>query len=454
MNIAKRKARTVVGIAASAGLIVGLTGTPVAWADSTVTATEGVNIRSGPSTSKSIIGGLYRGQTITAVKTKSGWTKVRFDGDTGYISARYLIKGSKSKKATKISIETTRLTTSRLNVRTGPSLQNGVVQVLNTGTRVKLTGNYKRGYCEIALGGKRRWISTQYLASSSNGLRKVTGKRVATADLLVRTSSDSGFKVITEIKKGGSVSITGASQNGKAQIVYKGAIRWVTAKYLKSGAASQPSTPSLPKAKGKKYATAPLDIRSASSKNHKVLGEVSKGTKLTVTGVVKNGRAQIIHNGALRWVTAQYLSNSKPKATSNNSGSNNGSNNGGGGPINGSGLSGLRPSTKNVLQAAHARFPQVNTFYGVRPDSIPDHPSGKALDIMIPGNYHSSSGRALGQEIANWAKANQSSLNIEYIIWDQKIWNVKRSGEGWRYMADRGGDSSNHKNHVHITVLN
>ena len=38
------------------------------------------------------------------------------------------------------------------------------------------------------------------------------------------------------------------------------------------------------------------------------------------------------------------------------------------------------------------------------------------------------------------------------MIWDQHIWNNERSGDGWRYMANRGSDSANHKNHVHITV--
>ena len=36
------------------------------------------------------------------------------------------------------------------------------------------------------------------------------------------------------------------------------------------------------------------------------------GTKLSITGVVKNGRAQIVYNNAARWVTAKYLSTTKP----------------------------------------------------------------------------------------------------------------------------------------------
>ena len=70
---------------------------------------------------------------------------------------------------------------------------------------------------------------------------------------------------------------------------------------------------------------------------------------------------------------------------------------------------------------------------------------------MIPA-YGSASGRALGQEIASWARANADSLGIQYVIWNQHIWNVQRDEDGWRYMADRGSDSANHKNHVHITV--
>ena len=41
---------------------------------------------------------------------------------------------------------------------------------------------------------------------------------------------------------------------------------------------------------------------------------------------------------------------------------------------------------------------------------------------------------------------------MHYVIWNQRIWNIQRDREGWRYMADRGGDSANHMNHVHVTV--
>ena len=80
----------------------------------------------------------------------------------------------------------------------------------------------------------------------------------------------------------------------------------------------------------------------------------------------------------------------------------------------------------------------------MRPGLFTDHSTGRALDLMIP-NYRSASGKALGYDVAAWAKANAKSLGINYVIWNQHIWNVTRDSEGWRYMADRGGDSANHR---------
>ncbi|NLT30659.1 MAG: hypothetical protein GXX86_09425 [Propionibacterium sp.] len=104
-----------------------------------------------------------------------------------------------------------------------------------------------------------------------------------------------------------------------------------------------------------------------------------------------------------------------------------------------------------MVAESRTRFPTITTYYGVRADPLPDHPSGRAVDIMIP-NYRTSAGQSLGSSIAEWAKANASRLNVEYIIWNQRIWSVARSKEDWRYMAGRGSDTANHKDHVHITV--
>lgn len=458
--------RRGVGVLAAAAVMAGgaamaVPSSATADADRLTTWTS-LNVRSSPSASSSIVGGLYPGQLVTADgAARNGWTPVIYNGKRAWVSSQYVrVSGSgkasspSGTSAASSSKAGSMSTTAAVNLRSGPSTSTKVVTVLANGTRVSTTGTYRNGFAEVRWGGATRWISTQYLkpATSSSGgggnsssLPKVTGTRVATTALMVRTTSDSSFKNLGDVPKGTVLSITGVTRNGVAQIVYRGAVRWVNAQYL-AKPASGPSTPATPKVTGYRYATTALMIRTTSDASFKNLGDVPKGTRLAITGVTRNGVAQVVHNKAVRWVNARYLS-ATPPATGSRPPAGDSSG------VSGSGLSGLRPSTKALLNQVHQRYPQISWYNGVRPDAIPDHPSGRALDVMLSSNYRNADQQRLGREIAEWAKTNARSLGVEYIIFDQKIWNVKRASEGWRYMADRGSDNANHKNHVHITML-
>jgi len=434
--------RTLIKLRAAAalvalGVILSLMWPQAAGATTQMTATVGVNIRSGATTQSSILGGLYRGQTVTAISSAAGWTKITFGGSTAYVASKYLSKGKDLPVPKKIGAGTVKITTTALNLRTGPGLSYRVIKVLKGGTKVTLTGKTARGWAQLINGKSTGWSSMQYLASPTTGRPAIIGKRVATADLDIRTTSGANAKTVAEVKKGTALSVTGAIQNGRAQIIYKGAIRWVTAKYLTNLKSNLPAPPKLPKITGTRYATATLNIRSTYADKYKLITEVPRGTKLNITGVVKNGRMQIIFEKAVRWVTAKYLSKSVPSSVP---------------PSWRAVERGLKPNAVKVHRAARAKFPQITTYYTLRAGVFTDHSTGRALDLMIP-NYRSASGKALGYKVAAWAKANAKPLGINYVIWNQHIWNVTRDSEGWRYMADRGGDSANHKNHVHITVF-
>jgi uncharacterized protein YgiM (DUF1202 family) len=434
--------RTVIKVRAAAALLtlgvtLSLVWPQTATATTQMTATVGVNIRSGPSTNTDILGGLFRGQTVTAISSAQGWTKIYYDGSTAYVASRYLTKGRDLPPPLRIGPGTVKVTTTALNLRTGPGLSYRVIKVLKGGTRVTMTGTTARGWAQLVNGRSTGWSSMQYLVSSMYGRPAIIGKRVATADLDIRTTSGTDSRTVAEVKKGTALSVTGAIQNGRAQIIYKDRIRWVTARYLTKLTSNLPSPPRLPKIIGTRYATTTLDIRSTYADRYRLITEVPRGTELKITGVVKNGRMQIIFDKAVRWVTAKYLSKSVPSS------------------IPSSWLAveqGLKPNAIKVHRAMRARFPQITVYGGVRPSVIPDHEQGRALDAMIP-DYRSASGKALGNEAAAWAKANARSLGINYVIWNQHIWNITRDSEGWRYMADRGSDSANHLNHIHITVF-
>ncbi|MGJ6980001.1 SH3 domain-containing protein [Aestuariimicrobium soli] len=422
---------------------------PSAIADySTLRATTAVNVRTKPSTTAPIIGVLYLGGTVKQTgPVSNGWVPVTFNGRSAWVSANYLtgVRATESAPVSQAGTTGTRTVTEALNVRTGPTVTSRKVGLLQRGSTVTLTGLVNASYSQIQWQDGRAWVATAWLGSpgtSSGSVSTPSAKSQgrATADLMIRTSSGTNFTSLGDIPKGTILNLTGKKATGVVEIIWQGALRWVNANYVAPISTSPVvTTPTLPKIIGTQYATAALDIRTTSGSDSKTITEVPIGTALSVTGVVQNGRAQIVYQGAVRWVTARYLSSTKPLGNLDPTY---------GGSV---GLVGLPNNTYQLLVTVRSTWPQIKTIYGIRPDTIPDHPSGHALDLMLP-SWSTSSGNAQGWEIAKWARANANSLDIQYIIFDQHIWNRDRDSEGWRLMADRGGATANHKDHVHITT--
>ena len=421
---------------------VGLLSSGPASASTPVTATTAVNVRAKPSTDAKILGSLYRGQTVRATSAKGGWTTITYGGTKAYVSSRYLTGGENLPTGDQVGAGKIKVTTTTVNLRTGPGVAEDVVRVLAKGTRVTATGTTSKGWTQVTSGSAKGWVSSQYLtdATSAGGLPAVIGTRTTTEDLNVRATAADDGKLLGLARKGTKVSVTGATDNARAQIIWNRQVAWVLARYLSNAGTTQPTAPPLPAITGTRWATADLTIRTNSGSNFTDLGDIPKGTQVSITGRVVNGRAEIIWEGAVRWVTAQYLSTTKPSGNTS-----------GGGTLSGS-RAGLKPNAFKVLDAVEKNFPQIKSFGGKRPDALPDHPSGRALDLMIT-NYRSASGKKVGYDLSRWLRAHHSELGINYIIYNQEIWNVQRDSQGWRHMASRGSDSANHKNHVHVTVF-
>ena len=103
---------------------------------------------------------------------------------------------------------------------------------------------------------------------------------------------------------------------------------------------------------------------------------------------------------------------------------------------------GLQPNAILAARAVSQQFPQIANIGGVRPDSKPWHPSGLAIDIMIP-NHNSPEGIALGDQIMAYALANAGRFGLQDVIWRGT------------YYTPAGPQASGygHFDHVHITVL-
>jgi len=115
----------------------------------------------------------------------------------------------------------------------------------------------------------------------------------------------------------------------------------------------------------------------------------------------------------------------------------------------------ITPRMRGVRDEVDRRFGPFSTIGCYRPGSDGEHPLGRACDFMLStgGVMPAASWIQKGYDIAAWAQANASRLGIMYIIYRQRIWDVRMASSGWVPMENRGSITANHYDHVHISVF-
>jgi hypothetical protein len=103
---------------------------------------------------------------------------------------------------------------------------------------------------------------------------------------------------------------------------------------------------------------------------------------------------------------------------------------------------GLQVKTILAARSISAAFPEIHEIGGVRPDPLPWHPNGLALDVMIP-NPGTPAGIALGNEIVSYVTRNAARFGMQDAIWR----GVYYTPNGGRRSGGYG-----HYDHVHVTT--
>ncbi len=112
----------------------------------------------------------------------------------------------------------------------------------------------------------------------------------------------------------------------------------------------------------------------------------------------------------------------------------------------------LKFDTVVIGHTVNVLWDDVRQVGGYRPyDPYPDHPSGRAADIMMP---HGGVGPdvELGNQIARYFQNHAKEYGIYYILWRQRMWKASDPVGAWTAMSDRGSPTANHMDHVHISV--
>ncbi|MER5327205.1 coiled-coil domain-containing protein [Streptosporangium roseum] len=119
-----------------------------------------------------------------------------------------------------------------------------------------------------------------------------------------------------------------------------------------------------------------------------------------------------------------------------------------------SGSGGLTARTVAMRNMVLQAFPMPYSYGCLRPGDPGDHGSGRACDFMMStgGRVPTAEAKERGDRLAQWAITNGPRLGVMYIIWQQKYYDV-RTGAGWKMMSNRGGNTANHIDHVHISMF-
>jgi hypothetical protein len=125
------------------------------------------------------------------------------------------------------------------------------------------------------------------------------------------------------------------------------------------------------------------------------------------------------------------------------------------------GGSGLTPRAAAVLRELEEAFGAQRTGgyapNGVRAGHIDGsaHYEGRAIDVFF--RPVSARQRQRGWAVAQWLVAQSDRLGVATVIYDNRIWTARRSGQGWRAYQPPGGPTEDptlrHEDHVHVDVI-
>lgn len=135
----------------------------VAYADSVeyrVITGDDVNFRKGPSTDYASLGKLNKGYKVEYISETNSWSKVKYNGQTGYVYSKYVAQTS-----TTSNTQVKYVNCTSLNVRSGPGTSYSIIKSISTNTKVEVIST-NNGWLKIKEGSTTGYVSAKYLSDS------------------------------------------------------------------------------------------------------------------------------------------------------------------------------------------------------------------------------------------------------------------------------------------------
>ncbi|WP_195251714.1 C40 family peptidase [Romboutsia sp. 1001713B170207_170306_H8] len=301
--------------------VLAINSTEANASDMGIINTSVLNVRSGAGTNYSIIGKLYKGNSVEIISSSNGWYKVKLsNGSTGWVSSQYVDKNNNS-VAGKIGT----VNTSSLNVRSGAGTNYSIIGSLSQGSTVEIISSSNGWYKVKLSNGSNGWVSSQYIdlnSSSSNNSTNtpsedtsVAGKigTVNTSSLNVRSGAGTNYSIIGSLSKGSTVEIISSSSGWYKVKLSNGSNGWVSSQYIdlnSSSSNNSTNTPSEDTSVAGKIGTvntSSLNVRSGAGTNYSIIGSLSKGSTVEIISSSNGWYKVKLSNGSNGWVSSQYI---------------------------------------------------------------------------------------------------------------------------------------------------
>ncbi|AUM94411.1 MULTISPECIES: SH3 domain-containing protein [Clostridium] len=265
-----------------------------------------LNVRSNPSLSSAVIGGVSKNQTISIISESNGWSKIKYGSGIGYVSSQYLYDGnntissgnggSSSNESVQPGFVKLSSSSSLLNVRSSANLSSSIIGSLKNGSSVSILGKTGSWY-KIKYGSKVAYVSSNYISSSNNSnsssdnnsstsTGRGTVKLSSTSSSLnLRETPSLSSKILGGLSHGSSVDILGKTGSWY-KIKYGSKIGYVSSQFITTSNSSNSSGSSVTNQRfgtvylSNKYST--LNVRKNAGTNSSVISSLAYGSKVEI----------------------------------------------------------------------------------------------------------------------------------------------------------------------------
>lgn len=186
-----------------------------------------VRMRSGASTSSSILGTYNSGTTMTVTGVSGAWYKVSYNGTAGYVHSDYVSLSGVTSNGGSTAGSNGSVKGSDVRMRSGPGTNYSILGTYQNGTPLTVTGT-ENGWSKVTIGGMSGYIRSDYV--SGGGADSKAGYIKGT-DVRLRSGAGTNYSILGTYNNGTPLTITGTSGNWTA-VTINGVKGYVNSTYV------------------------------------------------------------------------------------------------------------------------------------------------------------------------------------------------------------------------------